>query len=79
MGARVDCAWMRRRDAERRTIRAFKQAMADLGIPDHPGGKCPSPDCRCKALADQVEARAIAIVEAELGHPLPEAGSEAVQ
>lgn len=66
------CNWLAQREAERRTIRAFKQAMTDLGIPEHPGGKCPAPDCRCEDLADQVEARAIEIIEAELGHPLPE-------
>lgn len=65
------CDWMRQREAERLTVGVFKQAMAEFGIHDHLMGKCPSPDCECKVLADQVEARAIQIVEEHLGHPLP--------
>ena len=67
-----DCRWLLERKAERLTIQAFKQAMTEAGIPEHPGGKCPTPDCNCEDLADQVEARAIQIVEEKLGHPLPE-------
>lgn len=69
----TDCNWMRQRKAERYTITAFKQAMAEAGIPEHPGGKCPTVDCRCLELAGQIEARAIQIIEERLGHPLPEA------
>jgi hypothetical protein len=65
------CNWMRQREAERLTIQAFLSAMAEFGIPAHPGGKCPAPDCRCRELADQIEARAIEIAEERLGQPLP--------
>jgi hypothetical protein len=68
-----DCNWLAERMAERRTLRAFKQACQEAGIPEHPNGECPAPDCNCRDFADQVEARAIEIIEAELGHPLPEA------
>ena len=37
---------------------AFKQAMAEFGIPEHPGGKCPSPGCQCSPLEALVTARA---------------------
>jgi hypothetical protein len=57
------CNWLRRREAETRTLQAFKQAMTDLGLADHPNGQCPYPGCRCEELADQVEARAIEIIE----------------
>ena len=66
------CGWLRKREAERLTVRAFHQAMAEFGIPHHPGGECPFPGCQCADLADQVEARAVQIVEAALGRPLPE-------
>lgn len=67
-----DCNWMRQRKAERLTIRAFLQAMAEAGIPKHPGGQCPSADCRCLELADQIEARAVQIAEEKLGRSLPD-------
>lgn len=41
-----------------RTIAAWKQAMAESGIPEHPGGKCPSQPCPCEAASDQVTVRA---------------------
>ena len=41
-----------------RTIAAWRQAMAEAGLPPHPGGKCPSLPCPCEAVADQVTARA---------------------
>ncbi len=37
---------------------AFRQAMEDLGIPPHPDGKCPEPDCPCADYEWVVEARA---------------------
>lgn len=43
-------------------IAAFKQAMADLGIPEHPGGQCPSEDCDCLALMEVVTFRAYEIL-----------------
>ncbi len=66
------CNWLRKREIKARTLRAFKQACQEAGIAEHPGGKCPTAGCNCEDLADQIEARAIAIIEAELGHPLPE-------
>ena len=41
-----------------RVIGAFRQAMADLGVPEHPGGKCPSRPCPCSPMATLVELRA---------------------
>jgi hypothetical protein len=40
------------------SIAAWKQAMAEFGIADHPGGKCPAPDCQCSPLSELVTARA---------------------
>jgi len=37
-----------------RAFAAFKQAMAELGIPEHPGGQCPAEACNCMALAEVV-------------------------
>lgn len=45
-----------------RNVAAFKQAMAELGIPDHPGGQCPSEDCDCMALVEVVTFRAYEIL-----------------
>ena len=70
----MTCNWLRNRRVEAITLRAFKQACREAGIPEHPGGRCPSPDCRCEELADQVEARAIEIIEKKLG-PVPEVTS----
>lgn len=64
------CRWLAEQEAVALTLRAFKQACDEAGIPEHPGGKCPTPDCNCRDLADQVEARAIEIAEAELGRPI---------
>ncbi len=36
---------------------ALKQAMIEYGVADHLDGKCPSLDCRCKELADDVDIR----------------------
>ena len=41
-----------------RTIAAWKQAMAESGVPEHPEGRCPSQPCPCEAVADQVTRRA---------------------
>lgn len=65
------CNWLRMREHERLVLGAFRQAMTDLGIPEHPDGQCPRPDCDCESRADEVEARAIQIIEAKIG-PLPE-------
>lgn len=64
------CGWLRDREAEALTLRAFKQACDEAGIAGHPDGKCPFPDCNCRDFADRVEARAIQIIEAQIG-PLP--------
>ena len=40
------------------TIAAFKQAMAEFCLPEHPDGRCPSPDCQCSPLEALVTARA---------------------
>jgi hypothetical protein len=50
--------------------RAFLQACNEAGLLPHPGGDCPAGDCPCEDLADQIEARMLELVEAELG-PLP--------
>ena len=39
-------------------IGAFKQAMAEFGIGNHPDGKCPTAGCPCALLAAPVTARA---------------------
>lgn len=41
-----------------RALAAFRQAMAEFGIPEHPGGRCPSPGCQCSPLEALVSARA---------------------
>ncbi len=45
-----------------RVFGAFKQALAELGIPDHPGGQCPAEDCDCMALIEVVTFRAYEIL-----------------
>lgn len=57
----------RLRPWERHVIEAFRQAMDENGVPEHPGGKCPAPDCNCVALADVVEDRALEILEVSRG------------
>jgi hypothetical protein len=52
------------------TLAAFKQAMAEFGIPEHPGGKCPSPGCQCSPLEMLVTVRAeelLGLAESEGG------------
>jgi hypothetical protein len=39
-------------------IAAFKQAMTEFGIAEHPGGRCPAPGCQCSPLEALVTARA---------------------
>jgi hypothetical protein len=45
-----------------RTIAAFRQALGELSIPDHPGGECPTQDCTCMALVELVTFRAYEIL-----------------
>ena len=72
----TDCGWAARR-AEEVVTTAFLQACREYGIPPHPGGDCPSPDCPCERLGDQIEARAVEIAAAELGVPVPDLDGEA--
>ena len=39
-------------------VRAFWQAMRELGIPLHPDGKCPGADCCCEEMSYSVNLRA---------------------
>ena len=36
-------------------------------LPPHPGGECPSPDCRCSEMTDSIMARAEELAAARLG------------
>ena len=63
----TDCGWMQRKRAEQAIAEAFRQAFEESGLPPHPGGECPSPDCRCAELADSIEARAEELAAARLG------------
>jgi len=42
----------------RPVIGAFRQAMADLGVPPHPDGQCPPPPRPCREMEAKIEARA---------------------
>jgi hypothetical protein len=61
------CGWPKRRRYERVVTEAFLQAFDESGLPPHPGGECPAPDCRCEELTDSMEARAIELAAARLG------------
>jgi hypothetical protein len=61
------CSFTARARAEYVVTSAFLQACREHGIPPHPGGECPSPDCRCAELGDRIEARAVEIAAGELG------------
>lgn len=37
---------------------AWKQALAEFGVPGHPGGKCPARPCPCSPMAELVTFRA---------------------
>ncbi len=67
-----DCGWSRRRRAERAIVDAFRQAFDESGLPPHPGGECPAPDCKCGEMADSIEARAEELAAAKLGIPVEE-------
>jgi hypothetical protein len=45
-------------EAFNQTLAAFRRAMAEFGIPEHPGGQCPAPGCQCSPLEALVTARA---------------------
>jgi hypothetical protein len=67
----LECPVPMAAEALDRAFAAFKQALAELRIPDHPGGQCPTASCECMALAEVVTFRAYEI----LGLP-PEAAAE---
>lgn len=67
----LECAVPVAAEALDRAVAAFKQALAELGIPDHPGGQCPAASCQCMTLEEIVTFRAYEI----LGLP-PEAVPE---
>ena len=46
---------------------AFRQAFEESGLPPHPGGECPSPDCRCSEMTDSIMARAEELAADRLG------------
>ena len=52
--------------AERLAVGAFKLAMRQLGVPDHPAGKCPPGEHACTdVVADAIEARALELLAAD--------------
>ena len=67
-----DCGWMQRKRAEQAVAEAFRQAFEESGLPPHPGGECPSPDCPCESMTDAMEARAIELAADRLGIPVEE-------
>ena len=68
----ADCGWLRRRQARQAIAAAFRQAWEESGLPPHPGGECPAPDCRCSELVDSIAARAEELAAERLGIPLAE-------
>ena len=68
----ADCGWMERRRAELVIAGAFRQAFEESGLPPHPGGECPSPDCRCSEMTDSIMARAEELAADRLGIPVEE-------
>jgi hypothetical protein len=66
----ADCGWLHRRRAGQAVAAAFRQAFEESGLPPHPGGECPSPDCRCSEMADSIAARAEELAADRLGIPV---------
>ena len=44
------------------TVAAFKQAMAEFGIGEHPDGNCPEGGCQCCSLEPLVTMRAFELL-----------------
>ena len=61
------CGWLRNRLATLIIAEAFIQAFRESGLPRHDHGKCPTLDCPCDQMTDQIEARAIELAAARLG------------
>ncbi len=68
----AECGWSRRRRAELAVTEAFRQAFEESGLPPHPGGECPSPDCKCSEMTDSIAARAEELAADRLGIPVEE-------
>lgn len=68
----ADCGWLRRRQAERAIAAAFRQASDESGLLPHPGGECPTADCRCSEQADSIAVRAEELAAEKLGIPVEE-------
>ena len=66
------CSWSRAALVSHVVNEAFLQAFAESGLPPHPGGECPAPDCRCAELADAIADRAEELAAERLGIPLAE-------
>jgi hypothetical protein len=66
----ADCGWARRRRAGHAIAAAFRDAFEESGLPPHPGGECPSADCRCEELADSIGQRAVRLAAERLGIPV---------
>ena len=45
---------------------AFRR-LRGVRLPPHPGGECPSPDCRCSEMTDSIMARAEELAADRLG------------
>jgi hypothetical protein len=67
----VACGWQERQRRQAVVARAFAQACDEAGLDPHPAGECPGLGCPCEDRADQIEARALELVEAELGPLAP--------
>ena len=68
----ADCGWMERRRAELVIAGAFRQAFEESGLPPHPGGECPTADCRCSEMTDSIMARTEELAAGRLGIPVEE-------
>ena len=60
-----ECPLPMAEDALSEIFAAWKQAMAEMGVPEHPGGKCPAQPCNCGALMELVTFRAYELMGLE--------------